>query len=180
MKNGCYLRFTLVLGLLLAPATAPAAITPSVPAYTFKFAGYYPPASPQAKASEQYFMNRVKQLSHGRVKWQYFPSEQLGKGTEQLDIVGGGTAEFGALIPAFFTGKVPLLGSQDLPFLFNTDVAGHIRIATALLHQPEITDAMAKSNVKIVAASSLGTMSMFFKRPLKTLEDWKGRKVRYH
>lgn len=180
MKKDSYLRLTLVLGVLLASATATAATAPKPLAstYTFKFAGYYPPASPQAKAGEQYFMNRVKQLSKGRIKWQYFPSEQLGKGTEQLDIVGGGTAEFGALIPAFFTGKVPLIGSQDLPFLFNTDVAGHIRIATALLHQPEITDALAKNNVKIVAASSLGTMSMFFKQPLKTLEDWKGRKVR--
>jgi len=180
MKRFSYLRLTLILALLLTSATAPAATAPKSPAakYTFKFAGYYPPASPQAKAGEQYFMNRVKQLSNGQVQWQYFPSEQLGKGTEQLDIVGGGTAEFGALIPAFFTGKVPLIGSQDLPFLFNTDVAGHIRIATALLHQPEITEALAKSNIKIVAASSLGTMSMFFKQPLKTLEDWKGRKVR--
>lgn len=178
MKKLFYPPLALLLALSLAPITALAAPAPPAPVYTFKFAGYYPPASPQAKASEQYFMNRVKQLSKDRIKWQYFPSEQLGKGTEQLDIVGGGTAEFGALIPAFFTGKVPLIGSQDLPFLFNTDVAGHIRIAAALFHQPEITDAMAKTNTKFVAASSLGTMSMFFKKPLKTLEDWKGRKVR--
>lgn len=182
MKKGFYLLLGLVFTLSLAspPTNTPAATTAAPPAtvYTFKFAGYYPPGSPQAKTLGEYFMNRVQQLSKGKIKWQYFPSEQLGKGTEQLGIVGGGTAEFGALIPAFFTGKVPLVGSQDLPFLFNTDVAGHIRIAAALFHQPEITDAMAKYNVKIVGAESLGTMSMFFKKPLKTLEEWKGRKVR--
>ena len=178
MKKSLYPLLVSALAVLLAPLAALAAAAPATATYSFKFAGYYPQSSPQAKASEQYFINRVEQLSKGRVKWQYFPSEQLGKGTEQLGIVGGGTAEFGALIPAFFTGKVPLIGSQDLPFLFNTDVAGHIRIASALLHRPEISDAMAKHNIKIIAASSLGTMSMFFKRPLKTLEDWKGRKVR--
>lgn len=163
-----------------APATTAPPATTAAPAttYNFKFAGYYPPNSPQAQTGDEYFMKRLEELGKGRIKWQYFPSEQLGKGTEQVSIIGGGTAEFGALVPAFFTGKIPLLGSQDLPFLFSTDVAGHIRIAGALLHQPEITDAFAKEKVKIVSAASFGTMSAFFKKPLKTMEDWKGRKVR--
>lgn len=153
---------------------------PRAPAkvYTFKYAAYYSPEHPTAKNYEQYFMTRATQLSKNQIQWQYFPSSQMGPGTDQLDIVGGGAAEAGTVIPAFFTGKLPLTGVQDLPFLFNTDVVGHIRLAVKMMHQPDYAGAWEKFKVKLLVGGCQGTMCMYFKQPLTKLEDWKGRKVR--
>ena len=61
MKKLFYPPLALLLALSLAPITALAAPAPPAPVYTFKFAGYYPPASPQAR------------LRHSATGWQHGP-----------------------------------------------------------------------------------------------------------
>ena len=174
-------RKMLFVGALLAASLAMAAVS-SGPAtaqtYTFKWAGRYSKDSVQAKVMEQYFMTRVTELSKGRIKWDYYPHDQLAGMNQMLDAVGGGTADFGMLIPAIYTGKIPVIGAQDLPFLFDADVAGHIKLAAAMMAQPEYRNAWEKFGVKLIGGDSQGTQSFYFKEPLTKLEDFKGRKIR--
>lgn len=178
MKSRIYLVFLVLLALSVVFTTFGYSTMALAKVYTFKYAGYYPPDSVPAKNYEQYYMNKVTELSNKQILWQYFPASQMGPGTDQLDIVGGGAAEVGMVVPAFFTGKIPIVGCQDLPFLFRKDVKGHIHLVTKMQHQPEYATSWEKFKVKFVAGASMGTMAGWFKQPLTKLEDWKGRKIR--
>jgi TRAP-type C4-dicarboxylate transport system substrate-binding protein len=169
------------IGVLLAGSLALVAVSSgsaSAQTYTFKWAGRYSKESVQAKTMEQYFMNRVTELSKGRIKWDYYPHDQLAGMNQMLDAVAGGTADFGMLIPAIYTGKIPVIGAQDLPFLFDADVAGHIKLAAAMMAQPEYKNSWEKFGVKLIGGDSQGTQAFYLKQPLTKLEDFKGRKIR--
>lgn len=171
-----------VLLLSLTAATIPAATTDPTttePAtvYRLKWNGYYAANTTNAKQQEVFFMDRATKLSKGRIQWEYYPSLQLG--SDQLEIIGSGTAQAGVYPSAFSTGKLPLLGVLDLPFLYkDTDFAGHIRVVTAMFHQQDLVNAFAKFNIKILAGSNSGTLYIWAKKPLKVLADFKGLKIR--
>ncbi|MBI4290252.1 MAG: TRAP transporter substrate-binding protein DctP [Betaproteobacteria bacterium] len=169
------------IGVLLAASLALVAVSAgaaTAQTYTFKWAGRYSKESVQAKTMEQYFMSRVTELSKGRIKWDYYPHDQLAGMNQMLDAVAGGTADFGMLIPAIYTGKIPVIGAQDLPFLFDADVAGHIKLAAAMMAQPEYKNSWDKFGVKLIGGDSQGTQAFYLKQPLTKLEDFKGRKIR--
>jgi len=165
-----------VLLLALTVVTTPAA-TKSATVYKLKWNGYFAANSVNAKLQERFFMDRVAELSEGRIQWQYFPSKQLGK--DQLTIIGGGTAQAGYMVPPLYNGKIPILGAVDMPFLYkNTDFAGHIRTVSAILHHQEIVNALAKHNLKVLLGSSTGTFCIWLKKPVKVMANFKGLKIR--
>ncbi len=172
---------TLYAGALLAASLslAVSALSHAAPqTYTFKWGGRYSQDSVQAITMEQYFMKRATELSKGRIQWKYFPHDELAGMPQLLDAVGGGTADFGLLVPAIYTGRIPVIGAQDLPFLFDTDISGHVRVAAAMMDQPEYKSAFEKFGVKLIGGDVQGTMSFFLKKPLTKLEDFKGLKIR--
>lgn len=124
-------------------------------------------------------MTKVEELSNGRIKWRYFPNQQLGPGAQQLEIIGTGSADVGFIIPAFFTGKVAVFGVQDFPFLITaSDFSEHQRIVINLFHQPEFVDALAKLNIKLLWADVQGKMSLWTRFPIEKLKDIEGKKIR--
>lgn len=176
-------KIYIVLALMVVVALLVGGLSCAKPApekvYTLRWAGVYPPDKFQEKTFSVYFINRATELSNGAIQWEYYPGLQLMGMKEIVDGIAAGTADGGLAVPAFYTGKVPLAGIQDLPFLFDTDVEGQVRACQALIQHPDYTGAFeAVYNIKILGGDSQGTNSFYFKEPLTKLEDFKGRKIR--
>ena len=186
MKKGIYLLFVLLLAASLlmgvfacAPkTTAPQTTTAPQKVYTLKYAGYYTPQTPQAQNYDQFFIARAEALSNGRIKFEYYPNQQLGKAADQMDIIGGGAAESGFIILAYFTSMEPMFAGLDLPFIFDVDVKRHMEIGFAAAHHPDFQAALVKHNLKLLGVDCQGTAGFFSKAPLKKLEDFNGKKIR--
>jgi TRAP-type C4-dicarboxylate transport system substrate-binding protein len=167
--------------LSLIAATTLAATNPSTTGsaaeYKFKWNGFYPANTINAKQHEVFYMDRVTELSKGRIQWEYFPNLQLGK--DQLTIIGSGVAQAGLVVGALNSGTIPLLGGMDLPFLYkNTDFLGHIRVVQAMLKHQDMANAFAKFNLKVIGANCVGTLDLWSKKPIKVMADFKGLKLR--
>jgi TRAP-type transport system periplasmic protein len=116
--------------------------------------------------------------TNGRVEVQVFPGGQLGSPAAMIEGLQLGTIE-GYENPAdFFTGVDPRFGAFSIPFLFK-DTAQ----ADKVLADPEFNDlvlnmAAAKGLVGINLAVAAESLYFGAKKPLRTLADFKGLKLR--
>jgi TRAP-type C4-dicarboxylate transport system substrate-binding protein len=101
-------------------AIAAACLFPAVSALaqetvTLKFAMAVPPGHYTAVHGGKFFMDRVTELSKGRIKFQWFPAEQLGKAKDMLALVQTGVADMADVVPSYTPDKLPLTGVAELP-----------------------------------------------------------------
>ena len=116
--------------------------------------------------------------TNGRVEVQVFPGGQLGSPAAMIEGLQLGTVE-GYENPAdFFTGVDSRFGVFSIPFLFK-DTAQ----ANKVLADPEYNDFvmhMAEAKGLIGVNLAVAAESLYFgvKKPLRTLDDFKGMKLR--
>jgi TRAP-type C4-dicarboxylate transport system substrate-binding protein len=116
--------------------------------------------------------------TNGRVEVQVFPGAQLGSPAAMIEGLQLGTVE-GYENPAdFFTGVDSRYGIFSIPFLFK-DTAQ----ANKVLADPEFNDyvlnmAAAKGLVGVNLAVAAESLYFGAKKPLRTLDDFKGLKLR--
>lgn len=72
----------------------------------------------------QYFIEQVTERSGGRVAFQYFPAQQVGKAADMLQLVQTGVVDVGLILSAYVSDKMPLTGVMDLPGTFDSSCAG--------------------------------------------------------
>ncbi|MGN1385303.1 MAG: TRAP transporter substrate-binding protein DctP [Bacillus sp. (in: firmicutes)] len=70
---------------------------------TLKVASYFPNTSPIYTAVTGPWMERVTELTDGKVEFEYFPAEQLGKAHDLLKLTGSGVTDI-SIIPANYYG----------------------------------------------------------------------------
>src|SRR5690606_39494548 len=58
-------------------------------------------------------------LSQGRIEFQYFPAEQLGKAKDLLTLVQSGAADIVDISPSYISDKFALSSVAELPAMFN-------------------------------------------------------------
>ena len=120
----------------------------------------------------------VKERSQGRLEIQVFPSSQLGTTTEMAEAIRLGTIDFYGAGNGFIEGMAPLTGIINVPGVFR-DSAHAQKAVFGLLH----TDVYEKSLLPL-GLRPIGYVTNEFrhvtnnKRPIKTLADLKGLKLR--
>src|SRR5215217_1022313 len=107
-----------------------ACIAGFVPAFaqdsiTLRVADHYSPEHLTAKYTIKFFMDRVKALTNGKVKFEYFPAEQLGKAKDMLSLTQGGIVDIGLVAPAYISEKMPLSAVAELPGTYATSCQGN-------------------------------------------------------
>jgi TRAP-type C4-dicarboxylate transport system substrate-binding protein len=70
------------------------------------------------------WMEKVKELTGGKVGFQYFPAEQLGKAKDLLSLTQTGVVDIGYVAPSFVGDKLPLAAVAELPEAFSTSCQG--------------------------------------------------------
>lgn len=91
---------------------------------TLRFADDIPKTHPISVYGSKVWMDEVERLTHGRVKFQWYPSGQLGKGRDMLALVQSGAVDVGSIGPSYTPDKLPLSAVAELPEMFGTACAG--------------------------------------------------------
>lgn len=128
-RNRAWLAAPLALLTAAGSCAAPAPDLESGGVYTLKVADSYPNGHPFSEAGAQVFMNRVQELSDGRIRFEYFPAEQMGKAADIPTLIRTGVVDMGSVAPAYVPAELPLSGVADLPGLVDESCTGSIAVS---------------------------------------------------
>lgn len=120
----------------------------------------------------------VETESSGRIKVQLFPSEQLGSLVEMIENVRQGAQEISLASPGWFSQFYPRMDMLELPFLM-TDWDQVDRVLNSQAFKELTKNAEKQTGLVIYGRFPYGFRQIVnSKRPIRTLDDLKGMKLR--
>src|SRR6266849_5457217 len=123
------------------------------------------------------FANRVKEKSQGRMEIRVHPASSLYPSHELIPALVDGRAEIGPVVSGYLTDLLLEIGPLDLPFMTGS-LEEHRKAANAL--RLFFTEMLAKRGLKLLAINAWPTQQLFSLTPIKTVADWKGKKIRVY
>ena len=132
MKRFAIRPFCSALAVLLAGSAGAAAQAEQVT--TLRIADSLPNGSFIYKLVTKPFMDEVTKVTNGKVKFQYFPGQQLGKAKDMLKLTQTGMADIGYVGPSYILDKMPLSSAFELPGAFSDDSCQGFKAYWAMTH----------------------------------------------
>ncbi len=145
--------------------------------YEWKFQTNKTPGSPFFNA-EKWWVDWVNKNSNGRLKITLFPAGQIVKVEDYLNALRSNLVQMATTWGGYYTGYIPEGGLQaGLPMTVRsrTDVQ-HLFYDLGLIEP--IREAFAERGAHFYAINSLGPIMLWGKKPVRTLAEFKGFKVR--
>ncbi|MFJ7726761.1 TRAP transporter substrate-binding protein [Neobacillus sp. NPDC097160] len=145
------------------------------PKYTFRLADNQPPDYPTVVGDKK-FAELVEERTDGRIKIEVFPSAQLGDEKSVLEQVQLGAIEFTRINSsplAEFNKEFTALG---LPYVFESEE--HLWNFLNGDMGTKLLDGLEQSKMKGLAYYDSGSRSFYSTKPLKSVKDLKGQKIR--
>jgi len=124
------------------------------------------------------FAELVAQKTNGRLKIEVYPAGQLYKGRSIVKAVTDGALQMGIVYSGAWNGQLPYVDIFDVPFVFKTMADIHKAVSGPL--GTMISQDMEKFNAKLLYMGYYGRSFEIANRirPLKTMTDFKGLKIR--
>ena len=157
-----------------ASKVAPKAETkPAAKAIELNYSIFFPPTHIQTKTAEAW-AKEIETRTNGRVKITIFAGGSLTPAPQCYEGVVNGISDLGMSCFAYTPGRFPLLEGLDLPLGYPNGAVA-TRIATELTEKYKPAE-VANTHVLYVHAHGPGLLAS--KKPVKSLDDLKGLKVR--
>jgi TRAP-type C4-dicarboxylate transport system substrate-binding protein len=157
------------------PATETKPVEAVKPAETIKlsYSIFFPPTHVQCIAATNW-AHEIEQRTGGRVKITLYPAGSLTKADQCFEGVVKGISDLGMSCFAYTRGRFPLLEGLDLPLGYPNGLTA-TRIANAMIgkYKPAELD-----DVHVLYVHAHGPGILASKKPVNTLADLKGLKVR--
>jgi len=103
-------------------------------------------------------------------------SETLAKGTETVNALETGIADFAYLRSFAEPGKIPLCTASELPSISNDNWA-LLHAYWDLMNQPEIAGELDKHNLKPICSYLIAQQNIISRTPIRTVADVTGKKI---
>ncbi|OHE22888.1 MAG: hypothetical protein A2Z43_04105 [Syntrophobacterales bacterium RBG_19FT_COMBO_59_10] len=148
---------------------------PAFAAMALKYATIHEPSHPVGYTAE-FFASRVKQLTNGEVEVQVYHSRQLGDARDNVENIRNGTIAFTTLSVSNLSQVLPVLDVWSLPFIFKSD--DHYWY---VLNHPKSWEFMKQldpKGIKTITWITSGARNFFSKKPIRSVADLKGLKIR--
>ncbi len=147
---------------------------------TLKFADWMPTSHYTVKHGAQPFMQKATELSNGRIAFQYFPSEQLGKAKDLLTLLQSGAADIADISPSYISDKFALSSVAELPAMFTTACDGTYAYAKLADEGGILAEREFKPNrVRAIASIAYAPYKVTtVDRPVQHVKDFAGLKLR--
>jgi TRAP-type C4-dicarboxylate transport system substrate-binding protein len=141
-----------------------------------KIADSLPTSNLLSSEGTVFFMNRVKELTDGKVEFEYYPAEQMGKANSYLDLTLSKTIDIG--YTSYSTDRLPLTEVATLPGAYSSAEEGS-KIIWQLMKDYLIEEEYLKQGVRPLYAVALPQYQFVTaKKPVKSIDDFKGMKAR--
>lgn len=128
------------------------------------------------------FMEKAQEMSRGRLQFDYYPSEQLGKLRDLLRLTQWGLMDIAYVVPAFTSEKMPLSSVVDLPDALGDDLGRGIRVFELLLAEGGFLrrQEFEPNGIRPLAflAASANQLEISSNRRIDELSDIRGLKLR--
>jgi TRAP-type C4-dicarboxylate transport system substrate-binding protein len=140
------------------------------------YSNFFPPTHIQAKLAVAW-CEEIEKRTGGRLKIDHYPAQSLTKAKQMYDGVVQGLSDIGFCLFGYHRGRFPLMEAVDLPLGYPSGwVATQVANAVAEKFNPQ-----ELSDVKVMYVHAHGPGLLHSrKKPLKTMEDVKGIKLRAH
>jgi TRAP-type C4-dicarboxylate transport system substrate-binding protein len=166
-------------GLAVGAAVAGAHSGVRAQEVTVKVADSFPPKHNIANHGTRWWMDRVTELSGGKVKFQYFGAEQLGKLRDMLSLLQSGATDIAYVPPTFFEGKMPLSSVHSLPNLFNSSTVGSQAFMDTIMNTAILKEDFERNGIRPMWGTMTATYNIFTRnKPVRSVADLKGMKLR--
>ena len=123
------------------------------------------------------FAAKLKEKSGGRMEIRVHPASSLYPGPELIPAVLDGRSEVGTVLASYLTDVLLEMGPLELPFM-TSSMEEHKKAAFAL--RGFYTEMLAKKGLKMLAMSTWPSQQIFSTSPIRTVADWKGKKIRVY
>jgi tripartite ATP-independent transporter DctP family solute receptor len=163
----------------LAAVALVAASIAAAPAWaetiTARYSGIQPANHPSTY-TEQFFAQKVDDLTNGTLKIDTFSNAQLGDAVANVQSVRNGTIGFTTVSAANLNQVLPQMDMYTLPYLFRNE-----RHFWWFLSTPEaaaLVEPLEAKGIKVLGYIDSGARNFFGDKPIKTPADLDGQKVR--
>lgn len=155
---------------------APALVGLAQQSFTLKFHTFMAPLSNVWLSMHKPWMDKVEKESSGRIKFEAYPSMQLGGTPAQLyDQVKDGVVDIVWTLPGYTAGRFPRIEAFELPFMMNNAQATSMALWD-YLQGPGADDF---KDTRLLAANVHGPGVIHTRnKPIKTVADLRGMKLR--
>src|SRR4030043_2301885 len=143
-------------------------------AANLRFSTWHPPMSREVKTVWEVMLGEMKKKSGGKITSTMYSGAALGKGPEHFDFGAKGLSDMGYFTATWTPGRFPLTDVLSLAtWVDGKDVA--TEIGNAMYERVLKTEF---PGVKMVELNGCIQAFVWTKKPVKTLEDMKGLKIR--
>ena len=141
-----------------------------------KLAHIQPPTHPEQKVHE-FFAKRLNELSGGKIEVVIYPSSSLGDERETIDLLSRGSLDFARESSMIMTNMTDLYQVLNLPFLFR-DREECMMFVNSKEFNDLVEPWVNKNGIKTLAYYYAGPRVIYANKPIHSLADLKGLKIR--
>ncbi|MDO8771946.1 MAG: TRAP transporter substrate-binding protein DctP [Burkholderiaceae bacterium] len=172
-KAGAALPALLALALQSSPIHAQETVK-------LKFADWMPLSHYTVTNAAHPFMKKATELSKGKIEFQYFPAEQLGKGKDLLTLLQTGVADIADISPSYISDKFPMSSVAELPAMFNNACQGTYAYASLVKTGGVLAEKEFKPNgVRVLVSVAYAPYKVLTaKKKIESIKDFSGLKLR--
>ncbi|RTZ92508.1 MAG: hypothetical protein DSY91_03495 [Deltaproteobacteria bacterium] len=121
------------------------------------------------------FAEKVAKLTNGKVKIKIYPGGTLGNPKTMVDAIRTGITDIGFVLPEYVPGRFKRSSVFELPFIFHS--AAHVTEVTYAIYKDYLAPDYKDFKVLWFLSAPL-TQLMTVKKPVKSLADLKGMRIR--
>ena len=163
--------------LLLGGPQEVSAGEPAKPEFTLKLMGINRTLDPWKLFEE--WAQSVEKLTHGRVQFEFTSLPELGLGgAETVRVIKTGVVDVAEVYGGYVAGELPMLEILEIPGIFPDPETAKQAILAWKPHEAKILE--ERANAVLLAMAVYPDQAIFSKRPVRTLQDFKGLKTRVH
>lgn len=142
-----------------------------------KLATSVPPEGAFSKLGIEPFIEKVAELTNGRIKVEHYPSETLGKAQDLFQLASDGVADISYINVGVNVDKIPLANLASLPGLFGSGYQGSMALYDVTQQSPFI-DEYLKHGVRPIFGGTTRPFDVWTTgHEIRTPDDIKGVQI---
>jgi len=170
---------TIVKACAFAVAIALGAGSAQAQTVTLKLSHFVPPQHVFHKWITAW-AEKIEKESNGRLKFEIYPNGQLvGPPNRQFDAARNGIVDIAWCLHGVTPGRYPMTELANLPFTFPSVGVNLPEMAKRLTELAPKYLATEHTGLHILFMNQAPPVTLYSKEPIKTLADYKGKKIRY-